>query len=155
VGSIRVQKVVVLTKSGGDSAISARVFNNGATRQTIETVTVGTGTNAALSDKDGGQTIVVPAHGSVLLGGKGNASVTVAGTAEGKRDGDFQKVTFDFSDTGAVPVQAQVRPAAGYYESFGPTAKPSPSASSSASESASPNASASTSKSASASASAG
>ncbi|WP_405724642.1 DUF461 domain-containing protein [Streptomyces sp. NBC_01537] len=155
VGDIQIQNAVVLTQSGdGDSVVSARVFNNGSARQTIETVTLGTGGNAALSDKDGGQTIVVPAHGSVLIGGKGNASVTVPGTAEGKRDGDFQQVTFDLSDTGAVTVRALVRPATGYFESFGPTAKPSASASTSPSGSASPTASSSASASASVSASA-
>ncbi|MDX6346902.1 MAG: hypothetical protein QOF84_1692 [Streptomyces sp.] len=153
VGDIQVVNALVLTQvdAAGDSAVSARVFNNGDQKQTIEMVSVGT-TNAALSDKDRGQTITVPAQGSVLLGGKGNPSATVPNTAEGKRDGDFQKVTFVLSNTGAVSVQALVRPATGYLASFGPTGAPS--ASPSASTSASPGTSASASTSASSTATA-
>jgi hypothetical protein len=144
VGDIQVVNVVVLTQANaaGDSAVSARVFNNGDQKQTIEMVTVGT-QNAALSDKDSGQTITVPAHDSVLLGGKGNPAATVPNKTEAKRDGDFQKVTFVLSSTGAVSVQALVRPATGYLAPFGPTgaASASPSASPSTSASASNSAS--------------
>ncbi|MFE2425952.1 DUF461 domain-containing protein [Streptomyces sp. NPDC059373] len=155
VGDIQVVNALVLTEvdAAGDSAVSARVFNNGDQKQTIEMVSVGT-TNAVLSDKDSGQTITVPAQGSVLLGGKGNPSATVANTAEGKRDGDFQKVTFVLSNTGAVSVQALVRPATGYLAPFGPTGAASPSASTSASPSTSASSTASASASVSTSASA-
>jgi hypothetical protein len=144
VGDIQVVNAVVLTQAdaAGDSTVSARVFNNGDQKQTIEMVTVGT-QNAALSDKDSGQTITVPAHDSVLLGGKGNPAATVPNNTEAKRDGDFQKVTFVLSSTGAVSVQALVRPATGYLAPFGPTgaASASPSASTSTSASASHSAS--------------
>lgn len=118
VGDIEVQNAVVLTQatgSTGSSVISAKVFNNGADEQTIESVTVGD-QQAELSGS-----IKVPGHGSVLIGGDGNPSATVAGGTESKNNGDFQKVVFDFSRTGEVTLQTLALPATGYYASFGPT----------------------------------
>jgi copper(I)-binding protein len=137
VGPIEIQNAVVLTKSGGKGpvSVSARVFNNGSGNQSLQSVTVGS-KQAQISAQDGGQTITVPAHGSVLLGGKGNPSVTVPDTSLALRDGDYQDVTFTFSRTGEVTVRAYVEPARGYYASYGPSESGSPSASASTSPSA-------------------
>jgi len=144
VGDIQIQNAFVLTppqsQTTGPASVTARVFNNGSSRQTIESITIGS-TQARLSDKDGGQTIVVPAHGSVLLGGKGNASATLQNSQESVMNGGLQAVAFDLSDTGKVSVQAHVQPATGYYASYGPSGAPA--ASTSPAASASPSASAS------------
>lgn len=130
VGSIELQNVVVLTQRGGDgpASVTARIYNNGSAKQSLETLTVGS-EQVRLSAPDGGQTLIVPANGSILLGGKGNPSATIARSTEAVKDGDFQKVTFTFSDTGVVSVQAHVQPATGYYAPYGPTSSPTPAAS--------------------------
>jgi hypothetical protein len=129
VGAIELQNVVVLTQRGGDgpASVTARIFNNGSVKQSLETLTVGS-EQVQLSAPDGGQTLIVPAGGSILLGGKGNPAATIAHSTEAVKDGDFQKVTFTFSDTGTVSVQAHVQPATGYYAPYGPTASPTPAA---------------------------
>lgn len=134
VGDIEIQNVVVLTRSGGNgsASVTARIFNNGDVKQSLETLSIGS-TQLRLSAPDGGQTLIVPAHGTILLGGKGNPSATVDHSSETVNDGEFQKVTFTFSDAGAVSVQAHVQPARGYYAPYGPSAKPHRSATESAS----------------------
>jgi copper(I)-binding protein len=131
VGNIQIHNAVVLTtRSGtGPATISARIYNNGSTKQALVSVTVGSATKARLSDKNGGQSIVIPANGSVLLGGKGNPSATIPSLPKGLKAGDFQTVTFTFSQTGKVPVQALAEPATGYYAPYGPSVTPSPSVS--------------------------
>jgi hypothetical protein len=133
-GDIELQNVTVLTQGSGDgpASVTARIFNNGNSKQSLETLTVGS-EQVRLSATDGGQTLIVPANGSILLGGKGNPSATIPDSTEAARDGDFQKVTFTFSDTGAVSVQAHVQPAKGYFAPYGPTPAASPSVSGSAS----------------------
>jgi hypothetical protein len=137
VGDIEIQNAVVLTKGGADTAmVSARVFNNGSVKQSLESLTVGS-QQAKLLAADGGQTLIVPAGGSILIGGKDNPSATVPNSSEAAEDGDFLKVTFTFSDTGAVSVPAHVQPAGGYLSPYGPSATPS-SAAASPKQSASP-----------------
>lgn len=149
VGVIQILNAVVLTppqtQATGPASVSARVYNNGSQKQTIDSIQVGSA-QAKLSDKDGGQTITVPAQGSVLIGGKGNAAATLPNLPAATKDGDFQPVVFDLSQTGAVSVTTPVQPATGYYASYGPSVTPSPSASASASASKSASAGASASK---------
>ncbi|WP_333740060.1 DUF461 domain-containing protein [Streptomyces sp. IBSBF 2806] len=146
VGKIKLQNVVVITQpdlqSTGPAVISATVFNASDDPQTLESVTVdGTGKSAQLKPAKGKGKLTVPAHGSVVIGGPNNASAVLPNSREAVQDGDAQKVTFTFSETGAVSLRAYVVPAEGYFSSWGPSslpsvsAKPSPSPSGSASPS--------------------
>lgn len=140
VGDIKIQNVNVVTGTkGGDAAtVTARVFNEGKKDQTLEAVTL-KGTRAKLSPAKGEKKLVVPAGGSLMLGGKNNAAALLEDAkAAGVKDGNAQPVTFDLSSTGAVKLRATVVPATHAYESVGPTSKPSQSPSGSPDESASP-----------------
>lgn len=126
VGEIKVQNAVVLTQTSGDgpATVSARLFNNGSADQTLQALQLGGGVNVTLAGKDGGQNVTVPAHGTVLLGGKGNPTAVVDSGAEALRDGDVQNAVFQFSATGPVALQVNVMPATGDYEKFGPSSLP-------------------------------
>ncbi|WP_030318075.1 copper chaperone PCu(A)C [Streptomyces sp. NRRL B-3229] len=172
VGAIKLQNIVVITQattqaSGetkGPAAVSGTVFNTGATAQTLDSVTIAGGGSAELKPAKGNGKVTVPAHGSVVLGGKGNASAAVADLGESVKDGNAQKVTFTFSTTGDVSLKAFVVPADSYYAKWGPSAapsapatptKPKPSGSATPSGAATPSGPATPTNAASASASAG
>ncbi|MBW8820871.1 MAG: DUF461 domain-containing protein [Streptomyces sp.] len=133
VGGIRLQNVVVITQpttqaSGetkGPAVVSASVFNNTGTAQTLDAVRIEGGGSAEITPAKGKGRVTVPAHGSVLLGGKGNASAVVTEIGESVADGNAQKVTFTFSTTGDVSLRAFVVPADSYYTKWGPSAVPS------------------------------
>ncbi|WP_069764976.1 DUF461 domain-containing protein [Streptomyces sp. LUP47B] len=133
VGGIRLQNVVVITQpttqaSGetkGPAVVSASVFNNTGTAQTLDAVRIEGGGSAEITPAKGKGRVTVPAHGSVLLGGKGNASAVVTEIGENVQDGNAQKVTFTFSTTGDVSLRAFVVPADSYYTKWGPSAVPS------------------------------
>jgi hypothetical protein len=133
VGGIRLQNVVVITQpateaSGetkGPAVVSATVFNTTGTAQTLDAVSVEGGGSAEITPAKGKGKVTVPAHGSVILGGKGNASAAVAEIGESVKDGNAQKVTFTFSTTGDVSLRAFVVPADSYFTKWGPTAVPS------------------------------
>ncbi|MDF9814763.1 DUF461 domain-containing protein [Streptomyces sp. SPB162] len=126
VGDIQVQNAVILTQQAGSgpASVSARIFNNGNADQTLQSLKVGDTLTAALAGPAGAKTVTVPSHGSVLLGGAGNASATLPTSTEAIKDGDFQRVALTFSATGEVAINANVLPAAGYYEKFGATPAP-------------------------------
>lgn len=124
VGDIQVQNAFVLTQPGGPATVSARLFNNGTADQTLQAVQLAGGLSARLSGADGGGTITVPAHGTVLLGGKGNPAATIDSGSESLRDGDVQNAVFNFSTTGAVALPVNVTPAAGFFEPYGPSSLP-------------------------------
>ena len=129
VGDIKVQNVVVITQpdleSTGPAVISATLFNNGDTPQTLDSVTLpGTGKSAALKPAKGNGPLSVPAHGSVVIGGKGNASAVLPSSREAVQDGNAQKITFTFSTTGDVSLRAFVVPAKNYFEKWGPSTMP-------------------------------
>jgi hypothetical protein len=126
-GPVKVQNAYVLTQTGGPATVSARLFNNGSSAQTLQSVTLAGGQTATLSGKSGGATVIVPAYSSVLLGGKGNAA-TVTGGQEALRDGDVQTAVFTFSGAGALSVPANVTPAIGFLEPYGPSSTPTTSA---------------------------
>ncbi|MEU0049518.1 DUF461 domain-containing protein [Streptomyces sp. NPDC006184] len=133
VGDIKIQNAVVITqpdlKATGPAVISANLFNNGRTDQTLQSVTVaGSGTSAQLKAAKG-QSLTVPAGGSLILGGKGNASAVLPSGREAVKDGDAQQITFTFSKTGKVSLRAFVVPAGSYFGQWGPTEIPSASAS--------------------------
>lgn len=124
VGDIQVQNAFVLTQPNGPATVSARLFNNGATDQTLQSVQLAGSMNASLSGADGGGTVTVPARGSVLLGGKGNPAAAIDSGSEALRDGDVQNAVFVFSSTGPVALPINVTPATGYFQQYGPTSVP-------------------------------
>ncbi|MET9170880.1 DUF461 domain-containing protein [Streptomyces misionensis] len=130
VGDIKIQNAVIVTqpdpKSTGPAVVSARLFNQGATDQTLQSVTIpGTSDTVKLTPAKG-QSLTVPAHGSLMLGGPGNASAEIPGGRGSVQDGNAQKVTFTFSKTGAVSLSAFVVPATSYFDKWGPSQLPSP-----------------------------
>ncbi|MET9763135.1 DUF461 domain-containing protein [Streptomyces sp. NPDC006372] len=128
VGDIKVQNAIVITQpdleSTGPAAISATFFNSGSTAQTLESITIpGTGKKAELKPAKGGS-LSVPAHGSLILGGKDNATAMLPSSREAVQDGNAQKVTFTFSKTGDVSLRAFVVPAEHYFKEWGPSEIP-------------------------------
>ena len=148
VGDIRIQNANVITQpddAEGPAVVTAKIFNNGDKAQTLESVTLPrTNAEVTLSPAKGRGPLTVPAHGTLILGGKGNPSAVIEnGRGESGRDGDAQRIVFAFSRTGDVRITGFVQPNEGYFTDFGPSSKPSPSASTLPSGSASPSASAS------------
>ncbi|MFJ8312206.1 MULTISPECIES: DUF461 domain-containing protein [unclassified Streptomyces] len=129
VGDIKVQNATVVTQpkadAEGPAVVTATLFNNGTDPQTLDSVQVGSAT-VKLSPAKGEGPVTVPGHGSIQLGGKDNASAVVANGREAAKNGDAQKVTFQFSKTGAVSLNAFVVPATSYFEGVGPSELPKP-----------------------------
>ncbi|MGX9890336.1 DUF461 domain-containing protein [Streptomyces sp. NPDC002276] len=134
VGAIKVQNALVITQPitdsspqpSGPAVISATLFNTSKDPQTLDSVSVdGVGT-ATLTPAKGKGKLTVPAFGSIVLGGKGNASAALTDVGTGLEDGNAQKVTFTLSTTGAVSLSAFVVPADSYFTKWGPTAIPTP-----------------------------
>ncbi|MEU0738151.1 DUF461 domain-containing protein [Streptomyces sp. NPDC006134] len=163
VGDIKVQNAIVITQpdheSTGPAAVSATVFNTGTTDQKLESITVeGAAKPVELKPAKGQKDLTVPAGGSLIIGGKDNASAILSDGRSAVQDGDAHKVTFTFSKTGDVSLRAFVVPAAGYFSEWGPSdipAAPGASASASAGASQEPSHGASADPSGSASAPAG
>ncbi|MET8766641.1 DUF461 domain-containing protein [Streptomyces sp. NPDC004658] len=129
VGDIKIQNALVITqpdlKSTGPAVISATLFNSGRTDQTLQSITLdGSGTSAQLKPAKG-QSLTVPAGGSLILGGKDNASATLPSGREAVQDGNAQKITFTLSKTGQVSLRAFVVPATSYFDKWGPSQIPS------------------------------
>lgn len=123
VGDIQVENAYVLTQAGGPATVTARLYNNGPNDQTLQALRLAGGISAQLTAAGGGA-ITIPAHGTVLLGGKGNPSAAISTGAESLRDGDVQNAVFNFSRTGAVTLPLQVTPARGFFAPFGPSSLP-------------------------------
>ncbi|MFE7232015.1 DUF461 domain-containing protein [Streptomyces sp. NPDC057596] len=125
VGTIKVQNAVVVTQPGvqtkGPAVIIATLFNNGTTDQTLDGIRVDGDGSAQITPAQGGGKVTVPAHGSVVLGGKGNASAALTNPGPVLMDGNAQKITFTFSKTGDVSLRAFVVPAQGYFDKWGPS----------------------------------
>ncbi|MFC7980345.1 DUF461 domain-containing protein [Streptomyces sp. NPDC057336] len=133
VGDIQIQNAVVITQpdleSTGPAVVSATFFNNGRTDQTLESITVdGTDKSAELKPAEGEKGadggLTVPAGGSLVLGGEGNASAVLPSSREAIQDGNAQKITFTFSKTGEVSLEAFVVPAESYFSEWGPSDVP-------------------------------
>ncbi|GAB2469283.1 DUF461 domain-containing protein [Streptomyces incanus] len=125
VGVIKVQNAIVVTQpdlqSTGPAVVSATLFNEGRTDQTLESITLpGTGKTAELTPAKGGS-LTVPAGGRLILGGKGNASAVLSSSRESVQDGNAQPVTFTFSETGDVSLRAFVYPAESFFTDWGPS----------------------------------
>lgn len=143
IGKITIQNATVVTQpkaaAGSPAVVTAKVFNNGGSKQTLDAITLpDSGTTVKITPAKGKGPVTVPAGGSILIGGEGNASAVIDGGDEAARNGDAQRVVFQFSDTGDVELDAFVVPATGPFTAFGPSALPSPSASGSEKPSGSP-----------------
>lgn len=128
-GEIKIQNALVISQGGqadkGPAAVSATVFNSGTKEQTLDGITLPGGKGkVVLKPATGSGKVVVPAGGSVVLGGQGNASAMIENGSEAAKDGDVQKVVFQLSSTGDVELDAFVVPATGMYAGFGPSSSP-------------------------------
>ncbi|MFJ2739344.1 DUF461 domain-containing protein [Streptomyces sp. NPDC087440] len=139
-GQIKIQNALVITQpldektktaGKGDAVVAVTVFNNGKQPQTLDAIKLGDSTaqvkltsGKAQGAKPG--PLTVPAGGSVIIGGKDNASAVIANgsEAEGPQLGKAQPVTFSFSETGDVTLKAFVVPSVGHFEGFGPDKLP-------------------------------
>ncbi|GAA2745028.1 DUF461 domain-containing protein [Kitasatospora cinereorecta] len=166
---IKLNNIVVVTPASaqaeytGPANVTVNISNTGTAPESLKSITVG-GAAATFADAQGGSIseIVIPAGGSVLLGGNGrpvakvsSAKVTVGGLVD---------TAFTFGQAGNVTAPVNVQPAVAYYADYGPKAEAAPSPKPSASApaatgspaaSGSPSASATASTSASATAGAG
>ncbi|MEU6476284.1 DUF461 domain-containing protein [Streptomyces sp. NPDC047017] len=128
VGAIKVQNAVIITQPGtqtkGPAVVSVTLFNNGDDAQTLDAVRVDGGGTAQLTPAKGQGKITVPGHGSVLLGGKGNASAALTDPGPVVQDGNAQQITFTFSKAGDVNLRAFVVPAESYFDKWGPSSVP-------------------------------
>ncbi|WP_053759720.1 hypothetical protein [Streptomyces sp. AS58] len=127
VGDIKIQNAVVITQpdpeATGPAAVSATIFNSSSAAQTLESITVDGLGAARITPATGSGALTIPAGGSVVIGGADNASAVLS-SGEALADGDAQKVTFAFSETGDVSLDAFVVPSKGYFSSWGPTEVP-------------------------------
>ncbi|MEV5312770.1 DUF461 domain-containing protein [Streptomyces sp. NPDC052610] len=128
VGDIKIQNAVVIVQpdaeSTGPAVVSATVFNDGDTAETLESITLdGISEPVELTPAGGKGELTIPADGSVVIGGKDNAGAVVS-NGQALEDGAAHKVTFTFSETGDVSLEAFVVPAEGYFEEWGPTKVP-------------------------------
>ncbi|MFF4730332.1 DUF461 domain-containing protein [Streptomyces mirabilis] len=147
VGDIKIQNALVITQpdttSTGPAVVSATVFNNGRTPQTLDSVKIGGDGVAQITPATGGGKLTIPAGGHVILGGEGNASAALSNPGAAVKDGNAQPITFTFSKTGDVKLRAFVVPAESYFTKWGPTnipAAPGATATGSATSSKSPKA---------------
>ncbi|TVL88016.1 DUF461 domain-containing protein [Streptomyces sp. SAJ15] len=129
VGGIKLQNATLITqpdlKGHGPAVISVKIFNNGQRDQTLEGIAVkGADEPVKLTPAKGSGKLVVPANGSLTLGGKDNASAVIPSGREAVKDGDAQTMTFDFSETGKVSLDAFVVPATSYFDKWGPEKPP-------------------------------
>ncbi|MFB7593652.1 DUF461 domain-containing protein [Streptomyces sp. NPDC056160] len=128
VGDIEVQNAVIITQPGtqtkGPAVVSVTLFNNGTAPQTLDAIRVDGDGTAQITPAQGKGKLTVPAHGSVVVGGKGNASAALANPGPGVKDGNAQKVTFSFSKAGDVSLRAFVVPATSYFDKWGPSSIP-------------------------------
>ncbi|WP_432096010.1 DUF461 domain-containing protein [Streptomyces sp. bgisy100] len=142
VGDVQLQNVNVITQpdgAEGPAVVSGRIFNNGTKTETLESVAVeGSSSPVKLRPAKGSGPVTIPAGGSVMIGGKGNASAVMARSGESVRDGNAQQVSFEFGRTGKVELKAFVVPAQTYFKDFGPSIVPTPSSSAKPSGTASP-----------------
>ncbi|MGW0552075.1 DUF461 domain-containing protein [Streptomyces altiplanensis] len=131
VDDIKIQNAAVVTQpepdAEGPAVVTATLFNNGARAETLESIKLpGASGEVKLKPAKGTGPVSVPAGGSLILGGEGNASAVIENGREAAEDGGVQPVVFEFSETGAVELQALVFPATHYFKDFGPSELPKP-----------------------------
>ncbi|UNO40471.1 DUF461 domain-containing protein [Streptomyces sp. MST-110588] len=142
-GDIKIQNASVVTQPDADAkgpaVVTATLFNSGANDQTLRSIkVVGTDKEAKLSSATGSGPITVPAGGSIVIGGKGNASAVLTDARGVVKEGAAQRLSFDLSAAGEVKLRALVVPAKGYFKDFGPSELPTPSGPATPSNTASP-----------------
>lgn len=144
--NLRLNNIVVVTpvKSSGDytgaANVVANIANTGSTPAELKTIVLGGG-NATFTDASGASvpSLVIPAGGSVILGGKGNPTATVS--SANVKVGGFAKTAFGIrenkedqsSQVQTVTADASVVPDSdlkdkNLYQGYGPTASASPAA---------------------------
>ncbi|MER5310873.1 DUF461 domain-containing protein [Streptomyces sp. NPDC002773] len=131
VDDVKIQNALVITQPEagvkGPAVVSATVFNNGDKPQTLDSISLpGSNATVTLKPAEGSGPISIPAGGSVVIGGAGNATATIENGSEATRKGDAQKVVFKLSRTGDVGLSAFVVPASSYFKDFGPSIVPAP-----------------------------
>lgn len=131
VDNVKIQNALVITQPEpgvkGPAVVSATVFNNDDLPQTLDSISLpGSSASVKLKAAEGTGPITVPAGGSVVIGGAGNASAVIENGSEAARAGDAQRVVFKLSKTGDVSINAFVVPATSYFKDFGPTVVPAP-----------------------------
>ncbi|WP_137994303.1 DUF461 domain-containing protein [Streptomyces vilmorinianum] len=131
VDDVKIQNALVITQptagAPGPAVVSATVFNTGTTPQTLDSITLGgSAAPVKLTAAEGSGAITIPAGGSVVIGGQGNATATIENGHEAVKNGGVQELVFKLSKTGDVSLQAFVVPAASYFKDFGPTEIPAP-----------------------------
>ncbi|MEN8649403.1 DUF461 domain-containing protein [Streptomyces sp. 21So2-11] len=129
VDDIKIQNATIVTQpepgAEGPAAVTVTIFNNGAKAETLESIGLpGTDAKVKLSPAKGKGPVSIPAGGSIVLGGKGNASAVIDKGAEAAKNGDAQPIVFQLSDTGAVKMRAFVVPAKHDFKDVGPSALP-------------------------------
>ncbi|MGW0563704.1 DUF461 domain-containing protein [Streptomyces sp. NPDC003016] len=131
VDDIKIQNAAIVTQpkpdAEGPAVVTATLFNNGAKAETLESVKLpGASGEVKLKPAKGAGPVSVPAGGSLVLGGEGNASAVIENGREAVENGGTQPVVFELSETGAVELQALVFPATHYFKDFGPSELPKP-----------------------------
>ncbi|MFF0729764.1 hypothetical protein [Streptomyces sp. NPDC004134] len=128
-GSIKIQNAVVITpadEADGPAAVSARIFNNGDRDQTLDRLTLADGgQELELSGENGRGGVVVPAGGSVMLGGEGHASAVLPDGHDAGH-GATKKLAFEFSQEGEVRLAAFIVADDGEYAPWAATPTPTP-----------------------------
>uniref|UniRef100_UPI0015F09D13 hypothetical protein n=1 Tax=Streptomyces phytophilus TaxID=722715 RepID=UPI0015F09D13 len=128
-GDIRIQNAVVITpadEADGAAAVSARIFNNGDRDQTLQRLTLAdSGEELELAGRNGRGGVVVPAGGSVMLGGEGHASAVLPDGHDAGH-GATKKLAFEFSGEGEVELAAFIVADDGEYAPWAATESPSP-----------------------------
>ncbi|MFD8594763.1 DUF461 domain-containing protein [Kitasatospora sp. NPDC059646] len=147
---VKLNNIVVVAPAGsageysGPVAVTANIANTAPKDDLVLTSVKVGGTAATLTDEHGAQVsqITIKAGQSVLLGGKdGAAGAQVSGAKLSV--GGYADTTFTFKTAGEVSAPANVQPASGLYQGFGPQGKSTSSPSAGATSSPSPGATAS------------
>ncbi|MFE9399778.1 DUF461 domain-containing protein [Streptomyces flavidovirens] len=131
VDDIKIQNATIVTQpeldAEGPAVVTGMVFNNGTKAETLEAITLpGTKAKVTLKPAKGSGPLTVPAGGSLLLGGKDNASAVIENGREAAKAGDAQPVRFELSETGTIELRAFVVPATHYFKDVGPSELPKP-----------------------------
>ncbi|MFI6153133.1 DUF461 domain-containing protein [Kitasatospora sp. NPDC051170] len=139
--NLRLNNIVVVTpgKAAGDytgpASVVVNIANTGTTAAELKTVVLGGG-NATFTDASGASvpSIVIPAGGSVAIGGKGNPSATVS--SANVKVGGFAKTAFGIQEgkegqVRTVTAEAGVTPDSDLrnkdiYSGYGPSPSASP-----------------------------
>ncbi|NXY99630.1 DUF461 domain-containing protein, partial [Streptomyces sp. BR123] len=127
-GEIEIQNALVITQGTkertGGAVVSATLFNNGMKPEVLESISLPGRGKVVLKAAEGAGKVVVPSGGSVVIGGKGNASAVIEGPSEAVKNGAAQDLVFKMSSTGDIPLEAFVVPNTGAFAPFGPTEAP-------------------------------